>query len=116
MPPFTLFEDVEKLLFDFEETLKKHDVKIQPGSNLDTVCLAVLDLLHKKNTPQLVDPKRDLRHYFAGILGVKTFMTKVVALRDHVDSGCPALAQAQLRTGRPEFALWRARSGISEAF
>jgi hypothetical protein len=85
MKEFSSFTHLEKLIFTFEETLKQNGIDIAPDSGLGRVGLAVLDLLQKKNHPHLINRKEDVRAYFADILGVRTFMTKIVALRDHGD-------------------------------
>ena len=79
------FEAVQKLLFDFESTLERRSITIESGSQLEQIGLAILDLLVKKKEPALVSPSEDSRSYFASILGLRVFMTKVVAMKDHPD-------------------------------
>lgn len=79
------FGQVQRLLFDFEATLKQRGISIEQGSDLGRIGLAVIDLFERGKAPQLQNPREDLRRYVADILGVRTFMTKVVSLRTHPD-------------------------------
>ncbi|MCX6995799.1 MAG: hypothetical protein NTV49_01620 [Kiritimatiellaeota bacterium] len=79
------FTDLEVLAFDFERVLKKHGVKISNGTELESAVLAVIDLLGKGLYPGLRDPLQDIRPYFSDILGLWTFMTKIVRLQNHKD-------------------------------
>ncbi len=55
------YEDMEQLVFAFEDLLKKHGLQVANGSDLERTCLAVVDILAKKHQPALLNPMQDMR-------------------------------------------------------
>jgi hypothetical protein len=81
----TTLAELEKLTFEFEAVLKEHGLGIKQGTDLERVSLAVLDLLGKHLKPVLQDPLQNIRPYFGDVLGLWTFMTKIVRHKNHPD-------------------------------
>ena len=81
------FEQLEKRVFCFEAILKEHNVPIKKGSDLEKICLSIIDILGKKQCPDLMDPLQDIRKDFADILGLWMFLDKVITLQKHPDFG-----------------------------
>lgn len=79
------YESMQDLVFEFERLLRQYDVEIQSDSDLERVCLAIMDILAKKKHPELLHPLEDVRTYFAGVLGLWVFMNKLVRLEKHAD-------------------------------
>ncbi|MBA7654149.1 hypothetical protein ES703_62024 [subsurface metagenome] len=77
------FAQLESLVFEFENVLREYNITITSGSDLERVCLSVIDVLGKKKQPHLMNPLEDIRPYFSDILGLWVFMTKIVGLRTH---------------------------------
>ena len=82
---YSSFEDVEALLYDFEQSLLQLGITIDKYSDLGRISLSIMDLVERRKLPQLRPADEDLRAYFRDILGLRTFMTKVVGLRGHPD-------------------------------
>ncbi len=78
------FDELQKLVFDFESVLKRFDVTIQSGSELESACCSVLEVLGKHQSKTIRDPKEDIREVFTEVLGIWAFLKKVVRLQDHV--------------------------------
>lgn len=79
------YREMEQLVFAFEAVLRRHGVQIKSGSDLERICLAVVEVLAKKQDPALQHPLEDIRPYFADVLGIWVFMNKLVRLKDHSD-------------------------------
>src|ERR1017187_10817372 len=79
------FREVEDLVFKFETVLRKHGIVIQPNSQLDTACLAVIDSVFKHEQPETREEMTDIRPALAYALGLWEFMKKIVRLEKHPD-------------------------------
>src|SRR6267143_2223721 len=77
------FEEIEGQVKEFEQILKAHGLVIQPGSDLEAACLSVTDVLGKHHSPELRDPREDIRLVFTEVLGIWSFLTKIVRLSTH---------------------------------
>lgn len=79
------FAELQRLVFDFEGVLKRFGVTIQPGSELEGACCSVLDVLGKNQNAVIRNSNEDIREVFTEVLGIWTFLKKVVRLQGH---GC----------------------------
>lgn len=77
------FEELQQLVFDFESVLKRFDVVIKSGSELESACCSVLEVLGKNQSITIRDPKEDIREVFTEVLGIWAFLKKVVRLQHH---------------------------------
>lgn len=76
------FQDAEKLVLDFETILKKHNIKIMQGSELERLCLNTMDTLEKHYNPNLRDPIADIRQPFREFIGLKDLLSKIIAVEN----------------------------------
>ena len=79
------FEQLEEMVEEFKKVLLKCGIGIEPGSELDRMCLAVENVLAKHKRPELRDPKEDIRIVYAYILALWVFMVKIIRLQTHPD-------------------------------
>ena len=77
------FEEIETLVDKFELVLNQHGVTIESGSDLEAACLSVLEVLVKRQELNLRNPHEDIRAILTEVLGIWTFLTKTVRLKDH---------------------------------
>lgn len=77
------FEGLEKQVELFEQILKMHGVAIKPGSDLESACLSVVDTVSKNRNPEFINALEDVRPRFTEILGIWSFLTKIVRLHNH---------------------------------
>jgi hypothetical protein len=82
---YSTFENVEGLLYDFEQCLGQLGIRIAKDSDLGRISLLIMELVERRKLLELRPTDEDVRPYFRDILGVRTFMTKVVGLRGHAD-------------------------------
>lgn len=78
------FAELEKLVFDFEGVLNRFGVTIQSGSEVEGACCSVLEVLGKNQTA-IRNSNEDIREVFTEVLGIWTFLKKIVRLQNH---GC----------------------------
>lgn len=76
-------EELEQLVFAFEAVLKRFGISIQSGSELEGACCSVLEVLGKNQNTQIRDTQEDIRHVFTEVLGLWSFLKKIVRLEDH---------------------------------
>lgn len=88
------FQVMETLVFDFEKVLQRHGISIQTGSELEGACCSVLEVLGKHNNKAILDPMEDVRKVYTEVLGIWTFLKKIVRLQNHpnLDQFVPHLA------------------------
>jgi len=60
---FYSYEEASKRVERFEKLLDSHGIKLQNGSDLERICLNVIDMLERHIRPQLPNPKDDFRRY-----------------------------------------------------
>lgn len=77
------FADLETLLWEFEQALKRHGVDIKPGSQLESAACSVMEVLHRHNIASIRNRHEDIRHVFSEVLGIWIFMKKTVRLQNH---------------------------------
>ena len=77
------FVEIEGQVAEFERILKSHGLVIQPGSDLEAACLSVTDVLGKHQSPELRNPHEDIRLVFTELLGIWSFLTKIIRLATH---------------------------------
>jgi hypothetical protein len=77
------FVELEKLVFGFEEVLKRFGITIQSGSELEGTCCSVLEVLGKNQGAAVRNSNEDIREVFTEVLGIWTFLKKIVRLQDH---------------------------------
>ena len=80
---FYTYFDVEKLVQDFELILNQYGIEIQRSSELERLCLNIIDIKEKHPKPNLRAPHEDIRPYFRELLGLQDLMSKVVRAKDH---------------------------------
>ena len=54
------FNDLQHLVFNFEEVLKRFCIPIQPGSELEAACCSVLEVLGKYQDSGIRNPQEDI--------------------------------------------------------
>lgn len=80
----TTYDELELLFYAFEEVLKRFNIQIQIGSELEKVYYSILDEKDKSQNPYSWDPQEDVRPARREILGVWVFLRQIVRLKDHV--------------------------------
>ena len=75
--------ELERLIYAFEEVLKRLGIPIQAGSELEKACCSVLEMLGKSQDVHICDPQEDIRHKFREVLGIGYSFGKIVRLKDH---------------------------------
>ena len=79
------FEELQELVFEFENVLKERGVPIKPGSDLEAACLSAISILGKQRREIAQDPREDIRKVMTNVLGVWIFLQKIVRLKDSPD-------------------------------
>lgn len=79
------FDELQQLVFEFESVLKRFHVAIKSGSELESACCSVLEVLGKNQSKAIREPNKDIREVFTEVLGIWAFLKKVVRLQNH---GC----------------------------
>jgi len=77
------FQDLEKLVYEFEAALSRHGIQIRSGSELEGACCSILEVLTKHQDRTIRNPQEDIRQVFTEVLGIWTFLQKVVRLQNH---------------------------------
>lgn len=77
------YAEIEQLVFAFEAVLGRFGIRIQSGSELEGACCSVLEVLGKNENAHICDPQEDIRLVFTEILGIWTFLKKIVRLESH---------------------------------
>ncbi len=72
------FFDAEKMVYQFEEVLNKYQIEIARNSELERLCLNIVDIIQKHLKPNLRQPEVDIRPYFREFLGMQDLMTKII--------------------------------------
>jgi hypothetical protein len=78
------YEQLEQLVYAFEEVLKRFGIPIQPGSELQKAYCAVLDMMGKSQKLHIGDPQEDIRLVRREVLGIWLFLRQIVRLKGHV--------------------------------
>ncbi len=79
---YTYFE-AEKLLEEFEQLLKQYGIEIEQDSELECLCLNIIDVVEKHLKPNLRNPQEDIRPYFREFLGLQDLISKIIKAKDH---------------------------------
>jgi hypothetical protein len=74
---------LQQLVFAFEEILKRHNLPIQPGSELEAACCSILEVLAKNQNTSIRNPQEDVRNVFTEALGLWLFLKKIVRLQNN---------------------------------
>ena len=77
------FLETEKLVSDFEYILKKYEINIESGSELERLCLNITDIVEQHVKPHLRNSKVDIRPYFRELIGLQDLMVKIVKSADN---------------------------------
>lgn len=77
------YAEVEQLVFAFEAVLDRFGIPIQSGSELEGACCSVLEVLGKIQNAHICDPREDIRRVFTEVLGIWSFLKKIVRLEGH---------------------------------
>jgi hypothetical protein len=75
--------DLEQKVIRFKELLSDYGIAIDPNSDLQRLCDAVVIVVGKHLSPNRQDPHEDIRIVFADVLGFWLFLTKILRLREH---------------------------------
>lgn len=75
--------ELEQLVFAFEAVLDRFGIPIQSGSELEAACCAVFEVMGKNSNAQIRDLQEDIRQVFTEVLGIWSFLKKIVRLEDH---------------------------------
>lgn len=82
--PVVPYTELAQLVDAFEAVLKRFGIPIQSGSELEKACCSVVEVMVKNQNAHICDPQEDIRHVFAEVLGVWSFLRRIVRLKDHV--------------------------------
>ena len=77
------YAELEKLVLAFEAVLDRFGIPIQPGSELEGACYSVLEVLGKNQNAHICDPQEDIRLVFTEVLGIWSFLKKIIRLEGH---------------------------------
>ncbi len=77
------YGELAQLVDEFEQVLLRHNIPIQPGSELEAACCSVLEVLGKNQNVAIRKPGEDVRVVFTEVLGIWTFLKKIVRLQKH---------------------------------
>ena len=77
------YPELEQLVYAFEAVLNRFDLPIQSGSELEGACCSVLEVLGEQQNAQICDPQEDIRHLFTEILGIWSFLKRIIRLERH---------------------------------
>lgn len=76
----TSFKDARDHVHKFEEILRRWNISIEPGSELESVCLLIQDMEDRRQKKSSIDPMEDIRPSFRRACGliefVKTFVNQ----------------------------------------
>ncbi|MDE3242151.1 MAG: hypothetical protein KGO52_05465 [Nitrospirota bacterium] len=75
--------ELERLVYAFEAVLKRFGIPIQSGSELEGACCSVLEVMVKNQNAHVRNPQEDIRHVFTEVLGIWSFLKKIVRLESH---------------------------------
>jgi hypothetical protein len=64
------YEELEQLVFEFEEVLKRFGIPIRPGSELAKACYSILEGKHNNQNAYICNSQEDIRHVFREVLGI----------------------------------------------
>jgi len=79
------FETSEQEIFEFEDLLKNNGLTIQPNSDLERICLAVLETNAKHKKEIIHDNNTDIREVFADVAGIVDFVKQILKHKSHSD-------------------------------
>jgi hypothetical protein len=79
------FDTSEKLIYDFEALLKESGIKIETGSDLEKISLAILETNSKHKKEIVHDNSVDIRDLFSDVAGLVDFAGKIVKNKTHPD-------------------------------
>ena len=77
------FEQAVQNLEAFEFFLSENRIQINPGSELERLCLSIFDVLYKHNVPVSQNPNTDIRPWLRDILGMNTLIYKILKIKDY---------------------------------
>lgn len=80
---FYKFDEAEKLVYEFESVLKNINIKIKIGSELERLCLNIIDINEKHIKPYLRKPHKDYRVHLREFVGLQDLMTKIVKAKNN---------------------------------
>lgn len=79
------FDESEARVGEFEDLLKSHNIIIQDNSDLESVCLAVMEVNAKHKNEEVHDNQLDIRETFSDVAGIVEFIDKILKHKDHAD-------------------------------
>jgi len=77
------FEELEALMFNFENVLKGLGLAIKSGSDLEGACCSILEVLGKNRDKSIRKSGEDIRQVFTEALGLWIFIQKIVRHQKH---------------------------------
>jgi len=80
---FYSFFEAEKLVSDFEYVLNYHGIEICKNTELERLCLNIINILELHIKPNLRNPKADIRIPLREYAGMVELMKKIVKAKDH---------------------------------
>lgn len=78
----TSFVDARNYVHEFEEILSGWNISIEPGSELESVCLLVQDMEDRRQGKSKIDPMEDIRSSFRRACGLIEFVRTFVNQND----------------------------------
>jgi hypothetical protein len=81
------FEVSQQELFEFEELLNKHGLKIKSNSDLERVSLNITEINEKFKKKILHDDKQDIRMQLSEVAGLTEFIRKILKNQNNADFG-----------------------------
>lgn len=77
------YQEVSSSVEEFERILNNHGITIKSNSDLERICLNVIDMLERHIRPELSNPLDEFRTYYSEILGLHDLILKIIRVKDH---------------------------------
>lgn len=80
---FYSYQEASLMVEQFERILNSVGIKIETGSDLERICLNVVDMLERHIKPELPNPIDDFRTYYSEVLGLNDLIAKIIRVENH---------------------------------
>lgn len=77
------YETAGQRVEQFEKILNSVGITITGGSDLERVCLNVIDMLERHKRPELPNPNDEFRTYYSEVLGLNDLIMKIIKVENH---------------------------------
>lgn len=79
------FETSERLIYEFEQLLKKNGLVIQTNTDLERISFAILETNAKHKKEIIHNDQTDIREVFSDVAGLVDFVSQIVKHQSHKD-------------------------------